>query len=151
MKILFSLVCLLLSTLSVGAAGWDLPEEYNASESALVEDAGALCNQGDEGFASFIQKWNSSGDFRMQRTIITDVTRDRCPFQAEGDTLQMFVSMLPNYDGVLPLKAAKRSRINWSTWFNVTADTAGYRTKDAYLMFVRVDGKWYCTVCALAG
>lgn len=151
MKILVSLVFLLSSTLSVAAEGWDLPEEYNASESALVEDAGALCNQGDESFASFIQKWNSSGDFRMQRTLITDVTRSQCPFLAEDDTLQMFVSMLPNYEGVLPLKAAKRSRSNWSTWFNVTADTAGYYTVGAFLMFVRVDGKWYCTVCGLAG
>lgn len=130
---------------------WEFPERYSTKGNVLVATPGKGCNSGEESFQSFLKKWNTSASFRKERTKVSEVTEANVPFQTDPEVLLNFVSNLPAYN-ILPLKAAKRNSDNWQCWFNVTDNTVGYfTTLGCYLFFERIDNKWFCVVCNLAG
>ena len=70
----------------------DYPNEYNSKATQIVNDSTSPCNQGDESFLSFIEKFRIDRSFRVSRTAFE--TKDTWIFDSDKD---FYKSQLDGY------------------------------------------------------
>lgn len=131
------------------------PEVKNINSGDLA------CNQTEESFSSFIQKFKSDASFRKSRIRFAkddDIAKgcfDSLDYWNDGNGFELFQTLHQENDG-------------WATsgfWYNVTADQVCFGFTEEYVgeeedwdggsgfyaRFQRIAGKWYITGFMCAG
>ncbi len=122
------------------------PDAYSATDCQMVTNPSAACNQGVEPFSKFLEQWNTSPEFRMERV-------SSYPGGSSKEELQQTLSEDPEkLFGLLPAKALKGARkAKCATFYAVSDNFVAYgvwlsfpREFCGYLQFARdTDGLWY--------
>ena len=138
----------------------DYPNEYNSKATQIVNDSTSPCNQGDESFLSFIEKFRIDRSFRVSRTAFE--TKDTWIFDSDKDfyksQLDGYVQDNSFWKNFQPHKLKVKGTVeSFNTWYGITTDQVCFEifecdTEDMGALlrilfkFRRIDGKWYITL-----
>ncbi len=157
-KIVFFLVGVFacVGTISAQDYSWmeNSPENYLPKMTQIIISANSPCNQDGEAFKDFIPRFRTDKAFRNSRLKFSDEMYE-----------SSFQSIAYSDTGYGIFKAVKKNTKcdkSYGTWYNVSANEVCFTYSDVLpcdefggssvtARFQRIDGKWYCTACMVAG